>query len=101
MTRRKPSMPESRSPCWQNQVNTSFDDFFDRTHNKVPLVAYESRYSLIDLLHERTNPLSFCIPSRTGPYLARFKTSRAVPDPSDVVAVVHFSSSPEIVKERF
>ena len=32
------------------------------------------------------------------PYLARFQTSRAVPDPSDVVGVVHFSSLPEIVK---
>jgi len=30
-------------------------------------------------------------------YLARFQTSRAVPDPSDVVGVVHFSSSPEII----
>ena len=36
-----------------------------------------------------------------APYLARFQTSRAVPDPSDVVAVVHFSSPPEIVKGRF
>ena len=30
-------------------------------------------------------------------YLARFQTSRAVPDPSDVVGVGHFSSSPEII----
>jgi hypothetical protein len=35
------------------------------------------------------------------PYLARFQTSRAAPDPSDVVGVVHFSSSPETIKERF
>ena len=34
-------------------------------------------------------------------YLARFKRSRAVPDPSDVVGVLQLSSSPDIVKERF
>jgi len=37
----------------------------------------------------------------SSPYLARFQTSRAVPDPSDVIGVVHFSSPPEIVKGRF
>jgi hypothetical protein len=35
------------------------------------------------------------------PHLARFQASREVPDPSDTVGVVHFNSSPEIVKERF
>jgi ABC-type nitrate/sulfonate/bicarbonate transport system ATPase subunit len=42
-----------------------------------------------------------CFKRMNDCYLARFQTSRAVPDPSDTVGVVHFNSSPEIVKERF